>query len=318
MRANQKAISAYRRDSSLRRLISCSSPFMTLRSKSTLKAFIIRSWISMPTEPQQPPMAVAVVLICHQDDECGTYLQILRHRQQGRRVVCACFTRGVIGDRDETLRNTESIDVLGRLGVDAGDIVFAGSLLGIDDQALIDNLAVAAAWLQEWLGSLGPVDTIYTTAWEGGHSDHDALHVISARVCDELGLLDKLRQYPLYNSYQRPWQFFRALYPLPANGPVERTRVPWPLRIRFLSFSLLYPSQLKGWLGILPFFILHYFFKGTAQLQAVSLARIAERPHEGALYYEKRGFSTWEYMQRRISEWLTSSPDTIAQQSPDC
>lgn len=252
-------------------------------------------------------MPVAVVLICHQDDECGTYMHILRHRQQGRRVVCACFTRGVMGDRDETQRNTESIDVLRRLGVGAEDIVFAGSLLGIDDQALIDNMPKAAAWLQQWLGSLGPLEIIYTTAWEGGHPDHDALHVISAQVCNELGLLEKLRQYPLYNSYQRAWQFFRALYPLPANGPVERTRIPWPLRFRFLSYSFMYPSQLKGWLGIFPFFVLHYGFRGTAQLQSVSLDRIAERPHEGTLYYEARSFSTWEYMQRRISEWFSKN-----------
>jgi len=269
----------------------------------------------MPTEAQQSPVPLAVLLICHQDDECGTYFQILRHRQQGRRVVCACFTRGVMGDRDETPRNTESIDVLGRLGVDASDIVFAGSLLGIDDQALIDNMPAAAEWLHEWLGSLGPVEVIYTTAWEGGHSDHDTLHAISAQVCHELGLLDKLRQYSLYNSYQRPWQFFRALYPLPVNGPVERTRIPWPLRFRFLSFSFQYPSQIKGWLGIFPFFVLHYFFRGTAQLQAVSLERIAERPHEGALYYEKRGFSTWDHVQLRISEWLASRPHTPAHQS---
>lgn len=286
---------------------------MTHRLWLTQKASITRFSISMPIEPQQAAVPVAVVLICHQDDECGTYLQILRHRQQGRRVVCACFTRGVMGDRDETRRNTESIDVLRRLGVGAQDIFFAGSLLGIEDQALIDNIPTAAAWLQEWLGSLGPVETIYTTAWEGGHSDHDALHAISVQICHELGLMDKLRQYPLYNSYQRPWQFFRALYPLPANGTVERTRVPWPLRFRFLGFSFLYTSQLKGWLGIFPFFVLHYVFKGTAQLQAVSLDRIVERPHEGALYYEKRGFSTWEHVHLRISEWL-ASVDTIARQ----
>ncbi|MCB1706245.1 MAG: PIG-L family deacetylase [Halioglobus sp.] len=262
----------------------------------------------MPTDPSPPVMPVAVVLICHQDDECGTYLQILRHRQLGRRVVCACFTRGVMGERDETQRNAESIEVLRRLGVDAADIVFAGSLLGIDDQSLIDNLPQAAAWLRAWLVSLGPVEVIYTTAWEGGHPDHDALHVISAQVCHELGLLGKLRQYPLYNSYQRPWQFFRSLYPLPANGPVERIRVPWSLRVRFLSYSFMYPSQLKSWLGIFPFFVAHYIFKGTAQLQAVSLERIAERPHEGALYYEKRGFSTWKHMRARIDEWLGSVP----------
>jgi len=270
----------------------------------------------MPTDLQQPSMPLAVVLICHQDDECGTYFQILRHRQQGRRVVFACFTRGVMGDRDETRRNAESIDVLGRLGVDAGDIVFVGSLLGIDDQALIDNIPRAAVWLRDWLGSLGPVETIYTTAWEGGHSDHDALHVISTQVCHKLQLLDRLRQYSLYNSYQRPWQFFRVAYPLPANGPVEWTRIPWPLRFRFLYFSFLYPSQLKSWLGVFPFFVVHYMFRGTAQLQAVSLERITERPHEGALYYEKRGFATWETMQCRVSEWLASGPDVIAPPSP--
>jgi hypothetical protein len=57
------------------------------------------------------------------------------------------------------------------------------------------------------------------------------------------------------------------------------------------------------WLGLFPFVAFHYLVNGKQQLQPVSLERISCRPHEDALYYEKRGFFTWEKMVVCLDEW---------------
>jgi hypothetical protein len=56
--------------------------------------------------------------------------------------------------------------------------------------------------------------------------------------------------------------------------------------------------------------LLHYLLRGVEQLQPVAPARIQQRPHEGALYYEKRQFFTWPQMQAAISAWRTAAPQS--------
>ncbi|RZA32937.1 MAG: PIG-L family deacetylase, partial [Lysobacteraceae bacterium] len=46
---------------------------------------------------------------------------------------------------------------------------------------------------------------------------------------------------------------------------------------------------------------------GVEQLQPVALRRLDERPHAGALYYEKRRFFTWPAMQAALVAWRATS-----------
>ena len=63
------------------------------------------------------------------------------------------------------------------------------------------------------------------------------------------------------------------------------------------------------WIGLFPFVALHYLVEGVEQTQPVSLARLEQRPHAGALYYEKRRFFTWPRMQAALAAWSdTASP----------
>jgi hypothetical protein len=81
---------------------------------------------------------------------------------------------------------------------------------------------------------------------------------------------------------------------LPENGEVETVKIQLFNRLRFIGLCLSYPSQVKTWIGLFPFFLFHYFFFGTQALQKVSLERLNNRPHAGSLYYERRKFSSWE------------------------
>lgn len=250
-----------------------------------------------------PTDAAALFLFAHQDDEYGVYAAIAEQLRLGRRVACAYLTQGANGSAPR--RNAESLAVLQAVGVAPQDIVFAGDQLGITDATLPDHLDAAGVWLQQWLGSFARVELVCVTAWEGGHHDHDALHFLTAHTAHALGLGAQLRQYSLYNGWRRSGPWFNVLAPLPDNGPVERSRIGWGARLRHLAWLWCYPSQFKTWIGLFPFVLWHYLRHGTQQLQAVGLARLAQRPHAGPLYYEKRRFFTWEAMQERTARWHT-------------
>jgi len=248
----------------------------------------------------------ALFLFAHQDDEFGVYQKIIDEQRHGRRVFCAYLTDGAFEGQSSHRRNRESLAVLKKLGVKEEDIFFAGGALSIPDGSLPDHLKTASDWIANWLNCYPKVTAIYLPAWEGGHHDHDALHAIGVIVAEEAGLLKFVRQFPLYNGYKCGGPLFRVLLPLPLNGDIAVIKMSWVNRLRFLRFCLSYPSQAITWVGLLPFVLLHYIFYGTQVLQAVSLERIGSRPHRGLLYYERRGFSTWEKMSDSLAGWMAS------------
>ncbi len=256
----------------------------------------------MHTEPAAS-QAVAVFLFAHQDDEFGVFQTILDCRQQGMRVVCAYLTASPAHSQLAARRDDESRRVLNHLGVGSADIHFAGSLLSIDDASLPLHLGPAAEWLRGWLSSFADIGLIAVPCWEGGHHDHDALHAITVLIARQLQLDGVVRQFSLYNCAGRMKPFFNVLSPLPSNGPIESRPISWGNRLRFLRFCLSYPSQLLTWIGLFPFVLLHYLIRGRQTLQSVSADRLSERPHHGALYYERRDFFTWKEMQARLLAW---------------
>ena len=239
---------------------------------------------------------VALFLFAHQDDEFGVFQKILDEQQKGHRVCCAYLTDGGFGGASPQRRNCESLFVLQQLGVQKQNIIFAGHALAIPDAGLHKHLELAGTWIGEWFTSFAQVVSIYVPAWEGGHHDHDALHAVAVRIAEKRGILGCMRQFSLYNGYSCAGPLFRVLAPLPMNGAIEEVHVPWKHRLLFLYYCLCYPSQAMSWLGIFPFVVLHYLSGRKQYLQSVSVDRIQCRPHEGKLYYERRGFSTWEEM----------------------
>lgn len=259
----------------------------------------------MPTEPIQ---AVALFLFAHQDDEFGVLQHIAHYRARGLRVACAYLTDGGTARAASAQRNAESRAVLQRLGVKDADIAFAGEQLGIGDAQLPLHLARADAWIGRWLDAHIAIEALHVTAWEGGHHDHDALHALAVGQAERRGLLARTWQYSLYQADGLKGPLFRVLAPLAANGPVDRIAIPWRDRLRNLRCCLMYPSQLTTWVGLFPPVAWHYLVRGVESLQPVSPARLLERPHAGALYYEKRQFFTWERMQGALEQWRAGFP----------
>ena len=255
----------------------------------------------MPTEP------VALFLFAHQDDEFGVFERIAALRRRGVRVACAYLTDAQTARVDAATRNAESLAVLAKLGVGPGDVHFAGQQLGIGDARLPLQMAAAGRWIGDWLDGFGAIEALHVTAWEGGHHDHDALHVLTVDLAAARGLLERTWQFSLYQAQGLPGPLFRVLAPLARNGAVESTPIAWRARLRYLGLCLSYPSQRTTWIGLFPFVLLHYLLRGDQALQKVIPARTAERPHDGALYYEKRQFFTWSQMNAAIVAWRAST-----------
>lgn len=247
--------------------------------------------------------STALFLFAHQDDEFGVFQRIVDEKRQGRRVLCAYLTTGGLSGALSLRRNYESLAVLAKLGVQEENVFFVGHTLSIPDGGLLDHLELAADWIARWISDAQAIKAVYIPAWEGGHHDHDALHGVSVYVAQEAGLINTVRQFPLYNRYRCKGPFFRVLLPLPLNGDIEKISLPWINRLQFLRYCLSYPSQATTWVGLFPFVLLHYILYGTQALQPVSRERLYRRPHEGPLYYERRQFCTWEKMSTRLLEF---------------
>jgi LmbE family N-acetylglucosaminyl deacetylase len=259
----------------------------------------------MPTDAT-PLTPVALFLFAHQDDEFGVFERIASLRRQGVTVACAYLTDGRTDSASIATRNAESLAVLARLGVARENVAFAGELLGIGDAQLPLHLAPAAAWIGAWLDAGVPIDSLHAPAWEGGHHDHDALHALTVLLAAERGLLARTWQYSLYQANGLGGPLFRVLAPLAANGPVQRSRIGWRARQFQLRLCLSYPSQRMTWIGLFPMVLAHYLLDGCQSLQPVAPARLAERPHAGPLYYEKRRFFTWNQLDAALQAWRGS------------
>lgn len=246
----------------------------------------------------------ALFIFAHQDDEYGAFQVLVDEVRNGSAVHCVYLTDGSYGGCSPVRRNLESFNVLRNIGVPAANIVFAGYEHTIPDGALPEHLDFCVNWLHAWLGSFTTITSIYVPAWEGGHQDHDALHATVVRVAERLGLLERVWQFSLYNSQACRGPLFRVFNPLPGNGPVTVRKITLRNRLRFLRYCLSYSSQRRTWLGLFPFVLFHYLGSGTQQLQKVAVAALTTRPHADALYYEKRGYFSWNRMEACIAGML--------------
>jgi hypothetical protein len=156
---------------------------------------------------------------------------------------------------------------------------------------------------------LGEIDYLYLLAWEGGHQDHDAAHLIGLAAIRRYDEHMSIRQFSLYHGEGLPGILFRLCAPLKKNGTVIASLIPLGKRLHFLAYVFHYPSQIKTWVGLFPLFFLHYLFSGKQFLQPVSLDRCMERPHEGPLLYERRGFARFADIERCRAQLAPVRPE---------
>jgi len=253
---------------------------------------------------------LVLFLLAHQDDECGCFFEIHRLVSRGDKVIVAYLTSGNLDGSSSPIRDAESVAVLKKLGVPKSNIFFLGTDARIPDGKLSHHLEAAFHSITDLIVKIGIPENLYFLAWEGGHQDHDAVHLIGVVLADHLGIIERCYQFPLYTGVNLPSVFFRMFVFFPENGEPKLTMIPWRQRIGFVKLCLQYPSQIKTWIGLFPFFLAHYVFSGTQILQRVSVKRVHQPPHTGKLLYERRGFYSYQRFAQDTCGFIRHLPAT--------
>jgi hypothetical protein len=172
-----------------------------------------------------------------------------------------------------------------------------GEAAGIDDGLLVENLGRALVGLVSIAAELGVVSRVVTHAWEGGHHDHDAGHLLGRALGDRLGIADKCRQYMLYRSPDTGRGMMFAS-PRAELGEVERTPIPFRERWRYVGLLRHYRSQLRVMIQLGPHIARAYGIDGVQVLQHLPPVDILSQRPATHLLYERWGL----YTHRRFTE----------------
>jgi LmbE family N-acetylglucosaminyl deacetylase len=226
-----------------------------------------------------------VYVLAHFDDEYAALPLILRDKAEGRE---ARFVYNM-DYRTPALAQTrfgETRRFLRRFGLDPDWAIHLGRDTGVLDGSLYRDPGRAYDALKSAVTGLGPVERFVTTAWEGGHPDHDLGAALTVRLASELGGVP-VEQVSLYNSPDLPWLFYHGARPLPQNGPVSRMPLSGAQWLAWAVSVADYPSQTRTWLGLWPAMAMTLVCQRDFRWQTLKPQRIAERPHEGPLFYER-------------------------------
>ena len=231
-------------------------------------------------------------LFPHQDDEyfVAPFLQ-----QRHARARCVFLTTGDFHGASGAVRNAESRRALRLLGVPEHRIDFAGDRLRVPDNGLAARLTEVFARLQSDHGR--DLENVITPAWEGGHPDHDAACLLGHALAARSGGVP-VREFAAYRAHPVVPYFYKVMKPLPgaAADGVRFTRE---------NFGLFrcYPSQWRTWLGLFPPLLVNYLAGGRTGLYRAGRRDFGVRPHGGRLYYEYRGWNTFDRFLAQTEEF---------------
>ena len=240
-----------------------------------------------------------VALFAHPDDEFAVFPWLEHAIRNGQSVHCIWMTDGGWGGQSTARRQQESAKVLLRLGVARDALHFLGEQNSLRDGELHRFMDRARDALRATLPSLPQNAWWLIPAWEGGHQDHDACHLIAIETCPSG---TPLFQYSLYNGRGLPGPLFKTMSPLRSNGPTYDLPIALRHRLLYPLYCLGYRSQWKSFLGLLPFYALRMLQRRPFRIQAVVPTAIRCRPHEGKLLYERRGGPSWEEFHSEVQD----------------
>lgn len=183
-------------------------------------------------------------LFAHPDDDVfisGTMRTLL---DRGAHVFGAWATSGgLLGG--STSRETELARAMRILELPQSRM----HLLRFPDLGLVRNMSSACDRVAELLQHISP-DTVFVTAFEGGHPDHDSLNFIAYEARRRAGLSPGLFEYPLYNGSGSFLHWRWRINRFPPGGPAPQATILNDDAIsRKHRMMMTYSSQ---WLYMIP------------------------------------------------------------------
>jgi LmbE family N-acetylglucosaminyl deacetylase len=234
-------------------------------------------------------------VFAHQDDEIAAATRIAQCVRSGAEVNVAFLTDGQGRRARSDVRDEESRIVLARLGVDLARVHFIGSEQGIPDGSLVEHLDRALELLDARIA--GAMDEVWCLAWEGGHHDHDASHLVALAFAAKRRVASVF-EVPLYQGYKLRGPLLQALKPLPVGGPWTGRVIKIREGMRIASLCRFYRSQRRTWLGLMPTALVRLVLGHREWSRRADRMRVRQKPHDGTLFYERRFGVRWEEFQR--------------------
>lgn len=248
------------------------------------------------------PRGDVLFLLPHPDDELFVLPRIIfEHRAQAR-CWCVFTTSGEChGVRAETRAN-ESLRTLRRIGIPDEQIVFVGAAAEVRSSALINNMDRVYDRLQTLVAGR-TLGAIYTSAYEGGHPDHDATFFLAQQLAVSAETTCALLEYYCYNGFAAYFMLpYRVMAPIALR--LLTRRVSWGDAWRTVSSVRNYRSQARSWLGLFGGLCWQTLILRTERLHPTTLPRPLERPHAGRLFYEGRFHLSYDVFEAAIVTWL--------------
>ncbi|MHB8405879.1 MAG: PIG-L deacetylase family protein [Gammaproteobacteria bacterium] len=232
-------------------------------------------------------------VLAHNDDEYFCALRMQEEIRLGNHVFIAYLTYGGIQGENPDVRISESIKVLRKFGIDETDILLIGSRKSIFDLHLHERSVDACQDLDELLKNTA-IECIYVMAWEGGHPDHDASHMIGVAFARKRNLQSQIFEFPAYSR-------FHVMTPLQTSSALLATKTSRMDALKTLASGFSYKTQRGTFIAMLPGSIVQLLVFGYQNYWRVPNERnYRNPPHAGRLFYERRFNISFQEFSRNL------------------
>lgn len=247
-----------------------------------------------------------LVVLAHNDDEFFIVPRLRNEIASGNQVIVVYLTYGSVYGASFESRIAESSKVLRRIGVRQQSILLIGLETDIFD-GLLPGLAEKAYVAMEKSLRMTTINQILVPAWEGGHPDHDASHLIGVAFGRSQNLSNHIREFPAYNGSKCRFGLFRVM-DFPDRAPGTTTaRMSFHEGVWAVRQAFTYKTQRRTFLGLLPGATVEYILHRRFRFRKVPLERnYFSRPHTGELFYEKRFSLTFEDFKQQVNTFISS------------
>ena len=242
-------------------------------------------------------------VFAHPDDDSFISGTIYRIITDGVDVHCVWLTSG--GYMGGSLkRERELFSAAEVLGLKRSSI----TLLRLPDLGLINNLRQAVDLLAPICEVVRP-KTVYVTAFEGGHPDHDCANFVVYETRRLTGIIHDIVEFPLYNGSGTPltWRWKINSFPNDDGSILKLPLTPGEISVKHRIMRT-YSSQ---WMYMVPARLASSEKKmlkeGEPQRLCPHQRDHTVRPHLGKLNYE-RWFNA--FMRIRFSDFSNAVQKT--------
>jgi len=231
------------------------------------------------------PMSYDLFLLAHPDDELFVYPFLMDNSAQPAVIVYLTNGSGE-GLASHKVRQKEAERSIAAAG--HHHIVWIGIEHSIQADRLGASIAKAYQALLSLIGQRGPPRRILTHAWEGGHPDHDAAHLLGRALARRFNVEDRSLAFPYYRAPSSGLWPFRVMAPLKVNGEIFSRRVSFKEGLAALRGILFHPSQTVSFIGLSPGMIITLILRRKIFWQPLSASSAPSRPVAGKVLYERR------------------------------